>query len=114
MARSSGNAIFPGIGLCNPHIRICGDRAYLYATHDKGPDTGNFTMDDWWIWSAPDLVHWKHECTIRPEETYYGKPDSRRMSTRVCATTTSRSIPTATARSSSGAGSGISSATRWG
>lgn len=72
----SGNPILPGIGLCDPHIRICNDRAYLYATHDKGPDYKKFVMDDWWIWSSPDLVHWKHECTIRPEETYHGKPDS--------------------------------------
>jgi hypothetical protein len=76
MSMVSGNPILPGIGLCDPHVRIYGDRAYLYATHDKGPDYGRFTMDDWWIWSSPDLVHWKHECTIRPEETYYGKPDS--------------------------------------
>lgn len=33
-------------------------------------------MDDWWIWSSPDLVNWTHECTIRPQDTYYGKPDS--------------------------------------
>jgi len=72
----TGNPILPGIGLCDPHIRIFNDRAYLYATHDKGPDYKKFIMDDWWIWSSPDLVHWKHECTIRPEETYHGKPDS--------------------------------------
>lgn len=76
MTRMSGNPIVPGIGLCDPHVRIFNDRAYLYATHDKGPDCGRFTMDDWWIWSSPDLVQWKHECTIRPEETYHGKPDS--------------------------------------
>ena len=76
MTRMSGNPIVPGVGLCDPHIRIYNDRAYLYATHDKGPDCGRFTMDDWWIWSSPDLVKWEHECTIRPEETYHGKPDS--------------------------------------
>jgi hypothetical protein len=72
---TSGNPIIPGIGVCDPHIRIYNDRAYLYATHDKSPKSKGFVMDDWWIWSTPDLIHWKHECTIRPEDTYYGKPD---------------------------------------
>ncbi len=72
----ASNPILPGIGLCDPHVRIYNDRAYLYATHDKGPDYKGFVMDDWWIWSSPDLVHWKHECTIRPEAIYYGKPDA--------------------------------------
>jgi hypothetical protein len=31
-------------------------------------------MDDWWIWSSPDLVHWTNECVIKPEQTYIGKP----------------------------------------
>jgi len=56
-------------------MRIYNDRAYLYATHDKSPDSRDFTMDDWWVWSSPDLVDWTHECTIFPENTYYGKPD---------------------------------------
>lgn len=72
----SGNPIIPARGVCDPHIRIYGDRAYLYATHDKSPENRSFVMDDWWIWSSPDLVTWTHECTIRPENTYYGKPDS--------------------------------------
>ncbi|MEI6972131.1 MAG: family 43 glycosylhydrolase [bacterium] len=74
--RLSGNPIIPGRGVCDPHVRIYGDRAYLYATHDKSPQSPGFVMDDWWIWSSPDLVAWTHECTIRPENTYYGKPDS--------------------------------------
>lgn len=73
--RTSGNPIIPGIGVCDPHIRIYNDRAYLYATHDKSPESKGFVMDDWWIWSSPDLVDWQHECTIRPEDTYYGQPD---------------------------------------
>jgi beta-xylosidase len=72
----SGNPIIPGKGVCDPHIRIYDDVAYLYATHDKSPNSNCFTMEDWWIWSSQDLVNWKHECTIRPEETYYGKPDT--------------------------------------
>lgn len=72
----SGNPILPGRGVCDPHIRIFGNKAYLYATHDKAPDNARFVMEDWWIWSSPDLANWTHECTLRPEQTYIG-PDFR-------------------------------------
>jgi Glycosyl hydrolases family 43 len=72
---SSGNPILPGRGMCDPHIRIYNDIAYLYATHDKEASNEKFIMEDWWIWSSQDLVMWTHECTIRPEQTYYGKAD---------------------------------------
>ncbi len=51
---TSGNPIVPGVGLCDPHIRICNDRAYLYATHDKAANSSGFVMDDWWIHRAAD------------------------------------------------------------
>ncbi|MCE5328246.1 MAG: family 43 glycosylhydrolase [Planctomycetaceae bacterium] len=72
----SGNPILPGRGVCDPHIRIYDDTAYLYATHDKSPDNHAFVMDDWWIWSSRDLVNWVHESSVRPQDTYYGKPDA--------------------------------------
>ena len=31
-------------------------------------------MEDWWLWSSDDLVSWKPEYTLKPEETYIGKP----------------------------------------
>jgi beta-xylosidase len=30
-------------------------------------------MPDWHIWSSNDLIHWQHERTIEPTETYMGK-----------------------------------------
>lgn len=72
----SGNPIIPGNGVCDPHVRIYNDIVFLYATHDKSPLNTKFTMEDWWVWSSRDLVRWKHECTIKPEETYYRKPDT--------------------------------------
>ncbi len=72
MGQFSGNPIIPGRGVCDPHIRIFGDKAYLYATHDTSPENNHFVMEDWWIWSSPDLVHWTHECTLKPEQTYMG------------------------------------------
>jgi hypothetical protein len=68
-----GNPILPGRGVCDPQVRVYGDRVYLYATHDKALENEGFRMDDWWVWSSGDLLSWKHECTVRPEETYYGQ-----------------------------------------
>ena len=31
-------------------------------------------MYDWWTWSSDDLVHWRYESTLKPEQTYWGKP----------------------------------------
>lgn len=66
--RSSGNPLFPGKGVCDPHVRVFNDRFYLYATHDASPENPQFVMRDWWIWSSEDLVDWKHECTLNPQE----------------------------------------------
>jgi len=63
-------------GLCDPQVRVYGDKVYLYATHDASPGTRDFIMHDWWIWSGTDLVNWKYESTLKPEDTYYGKPSN--------------------------------------
>ncbi len=70
------NPIVKGKGLCDPAVRIYNDRVYLYATHDASPDNEFFRMYNWWIWSSSDLVNWKYESTLRPQDTFYGKPDS--------------------------------------
>jgi hypothetical protein len=31
-------------------------------------------MRDWQVWSSPDLLNWKLESTLRPEQTYIGRP----------------------------------------
>lgn len=68
----SGNPIIPGGGVCDPAIRIYGDKAYLYATHDtplKAPERTSergFHMMNWWVWSSPNLVDWKLEGTLDP------------------------------------------------
>lgn len=69
-----GNPIVPNRGVCDPHIRIFGDRAYLYATHDRSPDNNGFFMDEWGIWSSPDLVTWHLETVLKPEQTYLRRP----------------------------------------
>jgi len=70
------NPIIPGKGVCDPHIKIFNNKAYLYATHDFSVDNKGFVMKDWWIWSSDDLVNWKHEATIDPADTYIGPLNS--------------------------------------
>lgn len=64
------NPIVTGRGVTDPHIRIFGSTAYLYASHDLSPANETFVMTDWQIWSSTDLVAWKLESTLRPEDTY--------------------------------------------
>lgn len=68
------NPIIPDKGVNDPHIRIYEGKAYLYATHDRSIESTGFAMDDWWIWSSGDLVNWKLESVLKPEDTYIGKP----------------------------------------
>ncbi|WP_250149162.1 family 43 glycosylhydrolase [Flagellimonas sp. 389] len=68
------NPIVPNKGLNDPHIHIFKDTAYVYASHDKSIENKRFIMEDWWVWSSPDLVNWTHRSTLKPEETYIRKP----------------------------------------
>jgi len=63
-----------GRGVNDPHIHIFNNRAYLYASHDDSIDNTKFVMKDWWVWSSDDLLNWKHESTLKPEEIYIKKP----------------------------------------
>jgi hypothetical protein len=66
------NPVIPGLGVCDPHIHIFQDRAYLYASHDHSPDNKTWDMRDWHIWSSDDLVTWKFESAPKPEDFYLG------------------------------------------
>jgi hypothetical protein len=63
-----------GQGVTDPHIRIYEDRAYLYASHDYSADNRGFVMRDWQVWSSDDLLNWRLESTLYPQDTYIGKP----------------------------------------
>ena len=65
--------IIPNRGVCDPHVHIFNGKAYLFSTHDRGPGQPIFTMDDWRIFSSDDLLNWKLEYTLRPEDTFLGK-----------------------------------------
>jgi len=73
-ALRAGNPLVENIGLTDPHVVIYGDRAYMYATHDFSPDGKKFCMKDWWVWSSADLVNWRQEGSLRPEETFLKRP----------------------------------------
>ena len=72
----SKNPIIPNKGANDPHIRIFNGKAYLSASHDKSIDSKAFSMDDWWMWSSDNLVDWKLESVLKPEDTYIDKPFS--------------------------------------
>ncbi len=68
-----GNPIIANQGVCDPHIHVFAGRAYLYASHDADKANSEFVMHDWQIWSSENLVQWRFESTLRPEDTYIGK-----------------------------------------
>lgn len=67
------NPIVPNMGLNDPHIHIFNDTAYVYASHDKSIKNKKFIMEDWWVWSSPDLVTWTKRSVLNPKDTYIGK-----------------------------------------
>lgn len=69
-----GNPIVPGIGMADPHALVIGDKVYLYTGHDFSPENKGFVMKEWMIWSSSDLVSWKQEGTLQPEDTYHKGP----------------------------------------
>ena len=71
------NPIVPNKGLNDPHIHIFNDTAYVYASHDKSIANDKFIMEDWWVWSSPDLVNWTKRSVLHPKDTYIGKDYSR-------------------------------------
>lgn len=67
------NPIVPNQGLNDPHVHIFNDTAYVYASHDKSADNRQFIMEDWWVWSSPDLVNWTKRSVLDPKNTYIGE-----------------------------------------
>jgi len=66
------NPIIPQQGVCDPRIHIFHDRAYFFSTHDDAPGHPGFLMHDWQVFSSPDLVQWRKEFVLKPEDTFMG------------------------------------------
>ena len=64
--------ILPNSGICDPHMHVYNGKVYMFATHDRSPGNPQFCMDDWKVFSTDDLVNWKEEYTLRPEDTFLG------------------------------------------
>ncbi len=62
--------IIPNAGVCDPHIHIFEGKAYMFSTHDFGPWRDDFCMYDWQVFSSDDLLEWKKEFVLRPEDTF--------------------------------------------
>jgi arabinoxylan arabinofuranohydrolase len=58
----------------DPHAFVYNDRVYLFASHDFSSDNRDFVLKDWWVWSSSDLLRWRHESTLKPENTCIGRP----------------------------------------
>ena len=54
-------------------MHVYNGRVYLYATHDRCPHNDIYRMDDWKVFSSDDLLNWKLEYTLCPEDTFLGK-----------------------------------------
>lgn len=62
--------IIPNQGVCDPHVHIFNGKAYMFTTHDYGMGQSIFRMDDWQLFSSDDLLNWKKEFVLHPEDTY--------------------------------------------
>ena len=64
---SAGNPLLvPSRGLADPHVRVLGDRIYMFATHDFSHNNTDFLMCDWWVWTTHDLVRRPLSCSLSP------------------------------------------------
>ena len=75
--RAAGNPIITGRGVCDPQVRVWDGEAWLYATHDADPAAEGFVMRDWQVWRSRNLVDWRRAGTLRPEQTYWGRPSDQ-------------------------------------
>jgi arabinoxylan arabinofuranohydrolase len=66
------NPIIADQGVCDPHIHIFDGKAYLFATHDEKRGNNFYVMNDWWVWSSADLVHWNRDFTLKPSDMWVG------------------------------------------
>jgi arabinoxylan arabinofuranohydrolase len=69
----ANNPIITNESVCDPHIRIFNNKAYLFSSHDYSNTSKGYKMVDWQLWSSLDLIKWKKEAILKPEDTYIGQ-----------------------------------------
>ena len=67
--------IIPHQGVCDPHPHVWNGKVWLFTSHDRGQGNPIYRDDDWRLFSSDDLVNWKLEYTLHPEDTYLGKDE---------------------------------------
>lgn len=70
-------------GYADPHMKVWEDKMYISVGKDQSPETKGFSMPYWSIYSTTDLVNWKLECNIMPEETFIGKGSNKCWATDI-------------------------------
>ncbi len=63
--------ILAGGGLADPHAIVENGRVYIFCGQDKSPKTEDtWRMTNWNIFSSDNLIDWKKEGEILPNDTY--------------------------------------------
>ena len=64
-----GNPLVPNVGMADPHPHVYNDTLVLYAGHDAGgPNSSTWDMPDWRIWTSDNLIDWRLERVLRPDQ----------------------------------------------
>lgn len=66
------NPIIANQGVCDPHIHIFNNKAYLFAIHDEKTGDSFYAMSDWWVWSSSDLVNRTLDFTLYLKDMWVG------------------------------------------
>jgi len=71
-----GNPISSLIGrpVCDTHIVEWKGRLYMFAGHDFSLDSKGYDLRDWWVWSTADMLEWRLESVLKPEDTFLKRP----------------------------------------
>lgn len=60
-------------GYADPHLKVFNGRMYMSVGKDLSPSGRPFKMPYWEIYSSEDLLIWRKEIRINPEDTYMSK-----------------------------------------
>ena len=73
---AADNPPIPNQGVCDGHVHLFNDEAYLFTSHDFDPRAKGWELHDWQLFSSTDLVHWNKKFVLKPEDTFIGKPST--------------------------------------
>jgi beta-xylosidase len=67
----AANPLVANVGQADPHVHYWPEAGsyFAYTTHDFANNNTAFIMNDWRVWSSPDLVQWTLAATVYPNAT---------------------------------------------